>query len=211
MEIGIAEMGGAVSESQFGGFSDQVQRVGGVLSEPAQIEPLKQIQNLHEMDAAGRRRRHRDNLASAIDAARHRALKRLVGGHILQAHSSASAIGGGDYFLRHGAFIKAARSLARDDLQRIRQIALHETLAAPQRRTVSVQENIAAGFVAAKAACGIGKRIRQITIHLKAGTRQSCGGRNQLCELEASRAVALQSQREACDSARHSHAKAARL
>ena len=101
------------------------------------VEALQDIEHFDQLDAAGRWRRHRDNVVAAISAAHRHTLDRAVALQIVDGHDATRGLHGGGNFFRDRTDIERVRSVLGDGLESIGQIALHQAVAkarAPYRR-----------------------------------------------------------------------------
>ena len=102
---------------------------------------FENVEDLDDVDAAGRGWRHRDDLAASVGATHDLPLDRLVGGEILNGHAATSRGYGCCDPARRLALIESARSLRCDEIEARGEIALHEAFAAAQRRAVRMHED----------------------------------------------------------------------
>ncbi len=146
-EIRVAQILGAVGVGVFFRLGHNLHRVGAAEAIFMQVEILKNIEDLHDVDPARRRRRHRIDLITAVVAAHRRALHRFV---IRQ-------IGFGDkpavfghlvgYLVGNRALIEGVRAIFGDKLQAFCKIRLHQFVALLVRIAVLLPENRLAGRV----------------------------------------------------------------
>ena len=95
----VAEPGGAVRIGRLHGLCHEMHGIGAAGLELRQVEALEDVEDLHEMDAARARRRHRDDLLPAIGSPHGRPDHRPVRGEVADRHDAAGAAdGGGDFF-----------------------------------------------------------------------------------------------------------------
>ena len=81
-EVRIAEIFGTVGIGMFLRLRHHLHGVGAAKTIFLHIEVFEDIEDLHDMDPAGGRRRHRVNLIPAILAANRRTLHSLIAGEI---------------------------------------------------------------------------------------------------------------------------------
>ena len=128
-EVGIAEVARAIEVGAPHRLDLQVQRGCGQQALRLQIEGLEDVEHLDERDAAGARRRHRDDVVAAVGAAHRRALLGLVGGEIVlrdepavRLHVVGDAVGNPSLVERVGAAVA-------DRAQRLRQVGQDQPVA----------------------------------------------------------------------------------
>ena len=106
-----------------------------------QIVAFQNIEHLDQHDAAGRRRRHRDDVIAAISAAHRRALDGAIIFEIVGGHDAAGSLHRRGDLLRDVAVIECLRSALRDGRERGGEIGLHEAIAGRQRAAVGPGED----------------------------------------------------------------------
>ena len=104
------------------------------------VEALQDIEHFDQLDAAGRWRRHRDNVIAPISAAHRHTLDRAVALQIVDGHDATRGLYGGGNFFRDRTEIERVWSVLGDELESICQIALHQAVTKAERRTRRVSE-----------------------------------------------------------------------
>ena len=140
-KVGVAEPMGAVSERQPHRLSDEMNKSGGVGRHRAQIEHLKDVQDLRHVHAAGTRRREADDLVSAIGRLYWFASPGIIVGEVVAGHQSAVVAHPLFRFQRERAAIKPVGGVLPDGAVRPGQVRLPEPVAVWPGVAVAVEEN----------------------------------------------------------------------
>ncbi len=206
--IRIAEKQGAIGISALHRFDQQMQGLRFVgMGDICQIVAFKDVEHLDERDAAGGRRRHRNDFISAIGAAHRHALDRSIIFQVVGRHDPAGARDGGGNFLRDRPLVERARAVTRNCLQRIGKVLLHQTIAGAEHAAVRFDKNLDRCRPARQPRQHIGQRIRGVVADRDAVARQRDRRRNQFGEAEFSRTIFLFGQGQARNGARHADRK----
>ena len=207
-EIRIAQIFAAVGIGEFRGFGEKMERFSRIMTSRLEVEAFEQVENLDQMHASRRWRRHRDDFMATVLAFDNLPLNGAVGFEISGSPSSARFIDGRHHFLGDWAFIEDAGSAIGDSIQRIGQILLFQLGSPGQCKAVGVGKDLHGGFKAFQAWLRLFEREGQIIAHQKALARQFDGGLDQLAQGEATGAEALQRHGHARDGAGNAHAQA---
>ena len=100
----------------------------------ADVHRGEHVEQLHQQHAAGRWRRHRDDLMATVDAARRLAPDGTVRRQVRMADEAAAALHLGHQQVCRRAVVEAALAMLLDALQRGGQVRLREALAGGGRR-----------------------------------------------------------------------------
>ncbi len=203
--IGIAEKQRAVGIGAFHRFDQimQLLRLVGM----REVVAFENVEHLDQLDAARRRRRHRDDVIAAIGAAHRRALDGAVVSQIVGGHHAARGLHGRGDFVRDRPLVEGARALARDRLERLREIALDQTVAGRHRAAVGFEENLRRRGPARQPRVLVGQRLRPVVGEGEAVARHRNRRRDQIGQRETAGAVFVLGQREAGDGAGHADGK----
>ena len=187
--VRIAEKKGAVGVGALHRLDDQEQRLRRGLVR--QVVAFEDVEHFNKHDAAGRRRRHRDDVIAAIGAAHRRALDDAIGLEIVGGHDAAGGLHRSGDLLRNLAFVKCLRTVLRDGEQRVGKVGLYEPVARRERAAVAFEKNLRRRRPARQAGPVDGQRIRGVVGHCDAVARQRDRRHDQIGQREFSRAVFL--------------------
>ena len=117
--------GGARDRDRRGASPRSARCSAGGVSRPFdfEIERLEDVEHLDQRDAAGARRRHRDDLVAAVGAAYRRALLGLVGGEILLRDQPAVGLHVLGDAIGDPALVEGVGAVGGDRAQRLAEIA----------------------------------------------------------------------------------------
>ena len=164
------------------------------------IEVFKNVEDLHDVNAPGRRRRHGEDLVPAVGAANRLALHRPVVRQIRFGDEPAVLLHLLCNLVGNRPFVESVRTVLRNQLQAFGEVLLHQLIALLQRFTVFPEDGLAV-FVIRNDFAAIGLEIvRQRIVYHKAVARQLDGRLHHL--VQRHRAVFFQRQREARNGAR---------
>ncbi len=130
------------------------------------------------------------DLVAAIGAAHRLALARPVGGEVGRRHPAAGVRDGGGEPRGDGSFIEAARAVAADGLERAGKVWLAQDVAARERRPVRLQEDRRRARPSLQPRRAGDEGVGQVLLDGDARARQGDGGRDEVGEREAARAIA---------------------
>ena len=134
VEVGVAQVAGAVGEGAAHRFRDAVHVGRRAVAGGAQIPAFEHVQHLHQRHPAGARRRHRQHRMAAVGAPDRLAHPRRVGGQIRRRDESVVVRHLARQQLGGAPGVEAGRSLLRNPLQCRRQVRLAEAVAGRVRR-----------------------------------------------------------------------------
>ncbi len=202
--VAVAEIFGAVRIGELHRLDHQVKRRRRGGGEILRRESLQDVEHLDQMHAARRGRRHGDDVIAPIGAVRRLAQHRAVGFEVAARHPAARLAHRRHDLVGDRAGIEGARAVARDRLERCRQVALHQPLARPGRRAVGLEEDPGRGRPARQPRLREQERVDQVVLDRDAVARERERRRDQLGERELARAEAVERDRQARDRAGHS-------
>ena len=165
------------------------------------------------MRAAGRGRRHRDDVIAAIGSADRLALDGAIAGEVLHRHPPARRLHRGDDLLRHRPAVEAGRAFAGDGLERRGEVVERDVIAGLLHAAVGPEKDARRRRMAGERLGGEGQRVGDVVVDGEALTRERDRGRDQVGERELARAVFAPGELEAGDGPRHAdrEARIARL
>jgi hypothetical protein len=171
----------------------------------AELVTLEDVEHLEQHDAPGRRRRHRENVVTAIAAADRRVFDRLVAGKIGARHDAARRLHGAGDVGGDGAVIERGGSVAGDVVERVGKIALDQRIAWRQHAAVGFEKDLRRGRPLREPPLVQLQRIGDILFDRDAVARQRNRRRDQLRQREFARAVFRMRQRQSRDRPGHAH------
>ncbi len=160
------------------------------------------------MRAAGRGRRHRDDVMAAIGSADRQALFGAIFGEIVHRHAPARRPHRVDDSSRHRPGIEARRALGGDGLKGRGEIVERDVVADLGRVAVGLEKDARGRGMAGEHRRGEGERVGEIVVDGQALTRQRGGRRDEIGEGEFARTVFAPGELEARDRAGHADREA---
>ena len=128
-EVRIAEIFRAVGIGVFLRLRHHLHGVGAAKAIFLQIKVFEDIEDLHDVDPPGRRRRHGINLIPAIFAANRRALHRLIVSEVGFGDKPAVLFHLVSDLVGDGAFIEGIRTVLGNQLEAFPQVLLYQPVA----------------------------------------------------------------------------------
>ena len=194
-EVRVAEIFRAVGVGAFFRFRHHLHGIRAAEAELVHIEVFKNVEDLHNVNAPGRRRRHGEDLVPAVGAANRLALYRLVVRQIRFGDESAVLLHLLCNLVGNRPFVEGIRTVLRNQLQAFSEVLLHQLITLLQRFTVFPEDGLAV-FVIRNHFAAVGfEVVCQRVIHHKALPRQLDSRLYHL--IQRHRAVFFQRQREA--------------
>ena len=200
-EVRIAQMLGAVRVGAAFGFDQEMRRGGRADAQRLHVVRLQHVEQLHQQHAAGRWRRHGNDLEAPVGAAHGVAPLGPVSLQVLVANEAVAALHLGDEQIRRSAGVEAVAALVAHALQRRRQVRLPEHVAGGVGAAVGLGELGLAGGVAFEPLPVPGELARQVLGERETVLRQPDRRRERL--LPRQRAVPRQHREQAVHRARH--------
>jgi len=201
-EVRVAQVFGPVGIGPLHGLGLQVQHPGAAGAVLGQGIPLEQVEDLHDVGAAGTGRRHGDDLVTPVVAAHRLALDDPVAGQIVSRDQPAVTPHLGGDAPAGLAPVEGRRPLVGDPFQGPGQIPLHQPLAGPQGPAAAEEHR--PGRRPGTQALPLGlEHARQIVADDEALPGQADGRRQQRAQGQGSPAVAGMEQ--AGDTAGYAH------
>ena len=201
IEVGIAEILGPVGVGAPLGFDHEMDRRRRPIAGRFDVERLQHVQHLHEQHATRRRRRHRIDLVTTVGTFDRFAPHRTVVGEILGGDQSAAALHLGNDQLRRLAGVETILALRSDQLERLAEFRLLESIALSIRAAVLLQEHARAAGMFCEFSRGLAELLREIVVQHETVVRQANCRRHD--RLARQRAVFLEHVEHAGDAARH--------
>ncbi len=164
---------------------------------------LKDVEDLQQHHAAGRGRRHGDDIVSAVGATHRRPLDRTIVGEIVARHHAAGRLHSAGDLFRGRSLVEGARAIAGDARERVGEVSLQQRVAGGECLPVGLEEDLRARGPAPEPRLHARKRIGDIGLDREAVVRERDRRRQQVGEREFSRAILGMRERQACNGAGH--------